>query len=115
LEKGYTDHGMVRRSSSFNTGRIDHLYDNPEIHGSRFYLHYGDLTDSSNLNRILERTAPDEVYNLAAQSFGRGGIGAADQLRAVVEIVRGRLGFAELAAGGQGSIGTAGGGSHHHE
>lgn len=68
LEKGYTIHGMIRRSSSFNTGRIDHLYNDPSIHGSRLFLHYGDLTDSSNLNRILERTAPDEVYNLAAQS-----------------------------------------------
>lgn len=68
LEKGYTVHGMIRRSSSFNTGRIDHLYNDPAIHGSRLFLHYGDLTDSSNLNRILERTQPDEVYNLAAQS-----------------------------------------------
>ena len=68
LEKGYTVHGMIRRSSSFNTGRIDHLYNDPTIHGSTLFLHYGDLTDSSNLNRILERTQPDEVYNLAAQS-----------------------------------------------
>jgi GDPmannose 4,6-dehydratase len=68
LEKGYTVHGMVRRSSSFNTGRIDHLFNDPAVHGTRLFLHYGDLTDSSNLNRILERTAPDEVYNLAAQS-----------------------------------------------
>ena len=68
LEKGYIVHGMIRRSYSFNTGRIDHLYNDPNIHGSKLFLHYGDLTDSSNLNRILERTAPDEVYNLAAQS-----------------------------------------------
>ena len=68
LEKGYTVHGMIRRSSSFNTSRIDHLYNDPGIHGVRLFLHYGDLTDSSNLNRLLERTAPDEVYNLAAQS-----------------------------------------------
>ena len=68
LEKGYTVHGMIRRSSSFNTGRIDHLYNDPAIHGHRLFLHYGDLTDSSNLNRILERTTPDEIYNLAAQS-----------------------------------------------
>ena len=68
LEKGYTVHGMIRRSSSFNTGRIDHLYNDPSIHGSRLFLHHGDLTDSSNLNRILERTQPDEIYNLAAQS-----------------------------------------------
>ncbi|MBX3112636.1 MAG: GDP-mannose 4,6-dehydratase [Fimbriimonadaceae bacterium] len=68
LEKGYTVHGMVRRSSSLNTFRIDHLYDDPEIHGKRFFLHYGDLTDSSNLNRLLEKIGPDEIYNLAAQS-----------------------------------------------
>lgn len=68
LEKGYTVHGMIRRSSSFNTGRIDHLYNDPEILDKRLFLHYGDLTDSSNLNRLLERTAPDEIYNLGAQS-----------------------------------------------
>ncbi len=68
LEKGYTVHGLIRRSSSFNTGRIDHLYNNPEIYNQKLFLHYGDLTDSSNLNRLLEKIAPDEVYNLAAQS-----------------------------------------------
>ena len=68
LSKGYTVHGIIRRSSSFNTGRIDHIYDNPELKDSRFFLHYGDLTDSSNLNRLLEKTAPDEIYNLGAQS-----------------------------------------------
>lgn len=68
LEKGYTVHGMIRRSSSFNTGRIDHLYNDPDIMDHRLFLHYGDLTDSSNLNRLLEKTAPDEIYNLAAQS-----------------------------------------------
>jgi GDPmannose 4,6-dehydratase len=68
LEKGYTVHGMIRRSSSFNTGRIDHLFNDPEIYGQRLFLHHGDLTDSSNLNRLLERTAPDEIYNLGAQS-----------------------------------------------
>ncbi len=68
VDKGYAVHGMVRRASSVNTHRIDHLYNDPEIHGSRFFLHYGDLTDSSNLNRLLEKVAPDEIYNLAAQS-----------------------------------------------
>jgi GDPmannose 4,6-dehydratase len=68
LEKGYTVHGLIRRSSSFNTGRIDHLYNNPDIYNKQLFLHYGDLTDSSNLNRLLEKIAPDEVYNLAAQS-----------------------------------------------
>ncbi len=68
LEKGYTVHGMIRRSSSFNTGRIDHLFNDPEIHDKTLFLHHGDLTDSSNLNRLLEKIAPDEIYNLGAQS-----------------------------------------------
>ena len=68
LDKGYTVHGMIRRSSSFNTSRIDHLYRNPEIMDQRLFLHYGDLTDSSNLNRMLEKIGPDEIYNLGAQS-----------------------------------------------
>ena len=68
LEKGYDVHGIIRRSSSFNTGRIDHLYNNSEVSGKRFFLHYGDVTDTSNLNRLLEKTEPDEIYNLAAQS-----------------------------------------------
>ncbi len=68
LEKGYEVHGMIRRSSSFNTGRIDHLYNDPEILDKRLFLHYGDLTDSSNLNRMLEKVGPDEIYNLGAQS-----------------------------------------------
>ncbi|MBE2279475.1 MAG: GDP-mannose 4,6-dehydratase [Ignavibacteriaceae bacterium] len=68
LEKGYTVHGIIRRSSSFNTGRIDHLFNNPEIHDKRLFLHYGDLVDTSNLNRLLAKIQPDEIYNLAAQS-----------------------------------------------
>lgn len=68
LEKGYEVHGMVRRSSSFNTGRIDHLFNDKKIHDQKFFLHYGDLTDSSNLNRMLENIGPDEIYNLGAQS-----------------------------------------------
>ena len=67
LQKGYDVHGIIRRSSSFNTQRIDHLYNDESLKG-RFFLHYGDLTDSSNLNRILEKTQPDEIYNLGAQS-----------------------------------------------
>lgn len=68
LEKGYEVHGIMRRSSSFNTGRIDHLYNNPEIMGKRLFLHYGDVVDTSNLNRLIEKIAPNEIYNLAAQS-----------------------------------------------
>ncbi|MCU7493742.1 MAG: GDP-mannose 4,6-dehydratase [Ignavibacteria bacterium] len=68
LEKGYEVHGIIRRSSSFNTGRIDHLYNNPDISGKTLFLHYGDLVDTSNLNRLLEKICPDEIYNLAAQS-----------------------------------------------
>lgn len=68
LEKDYIVHGMLRRSSSFNTGRIDHLFNNPKIMNQSLFLHYGDLTDSSNLNRLLEKIQPDEIYNLGAQS-----------------------------------------------
>ncbi|MEI0549839.1 GDP-mannose 4,6-dehydratase [Brachyspira intermedia] len=71
LEKGYEVHGIIRRSSSFNTERIDHLYSDPHINDVRMFLHYGDLSDSSNLSRILERIQPDEIYNLAAQSHVR--------------------------------------------
>ncbi|MEN6542688.1 GDP-mannose 4,6-dehydratase [Parvibaculum sp.] len=68
LDKGYVVHGVKRRSSSFNTGRIDDLYQDPHIESARLFLHYGDLTDSSNLIRIVQETKPDEIYNLAAQS-----------------------------------------------
>ena len=68
LKRGYEVHGMIRRASSFTTGRIDHLFSDPEIHGVRLFLHHGDMTDSSNLNRLMEQIGPDEVYNLAAQS-----------------------------------------------
>ncbi len=68
LEKGYEVHGIIRRASSFNTGRIDHLYKDPHLDGVRLFLHYGDLTDSSNLNRLIEKIAPAEIYNLGAQS-----------------------------------------------
>ncbi|MEI7492874.1 MAG: GDP-mannose 4,6-dehydratase [Bacteroidota bacterium] len=69
LQKGYCVHGILRRSSSFNTGRIDHLYfSNSENMDKKLFLHYGDLTDSSNLNRLLEKIQPDEIYNLGAQS-----------------------------------------------
>jgi GDPmannose 4,6-dehydratase len=68
LEKGYEVHGIKRRSSSFNTQRVDHIYEDPHIQNKNFILHYGDLTDSSNLTRILSEVQPDEVYNLGAQS-----------------------------------------------
>ena len=68
LEKGYEVHGIIRRSSSFNTGRVDHLYNDPEMLNKKLFLHYGDLVDTSNLNRLLEKIEPDEIYNLAAQS-----------------------------------------------
>jgi len=68
LEKGYTVHGLKRRSSSFNTGRIEHLYQDPHVENQRFVLHYGDMTDATNLIRIVQQTQPDEIYNLAAQS-----------------------------------------------
>jgi GDPmannose 4,6-dehydratase len=68
LEKGYEVHGIKRRASLFNTQRVDHIYEDPHVANSRFRLHYGDLTDSSNLTRILSEVQPDEVYNLGAQS-----------------------------------------------
>lgn len=68
LEKGYEVHGIKRRASSFNTARIDHIYQDPHTDNSKFHLHYGDLTDTSNLTRILKDIEPDEVYNLGAQS-----------------------------------------------
>ncbi len=68
LEKGYEVHGIKRRASLFNTGRIDHIYEDPHVENSRFRLHYGDLTDSSNLTRIVSEVQPDEIYNLGAQS-----------------------------------------------
>jgi GDPmannose 4,6-dehydratase len=68
LEKGYTVHGVKRRSSSFNTGRVDHLYVDPHERHTRFHMHFGDMTDATNLIRVMQETRPDEVYNLAAQS-----------------------------------------------
>ncbi len=68
LEKGYTVHGIKRRASSFNTSRVDHIYQDPHVDNARFKLHYGDLSDSSNLTRIIQETQPDEIYNLGAQS-----------------------------------------------
>ncbi len=68
LDKGYVVHGIKRRSSSFNTQRVDHLYVDPHIENAQFFMHYGDMTDSTNLIRILQETRPDEIYNLAAQS-----------------------------------------------
>jgi GDPmannose 4,6-dehydratase len=71
LEKGYEVHGLIRRASTFNTGRVDHLYTDPHLEGVRFFLHYADLTDGSRLATLLQRIQPDEVYHLAAQSHVR--------------------------------------------
>jgi GDPmannose 4,6-dehydratase len=71
LEKGYTVHGIIRRASSFNTQRIDHLYQDPHIPGTRLFLDHGDLSDSTSLNTILRQVVPDEIYNLGAQSHVR--------------------------------------------
>ena len=68
LEKGYEVHGIKRRASSFNTQRVDHIYQDANFDNENFVLHYGDLTDSSNLTRIIQEVQPDEVYNLGAQS-----------------------------------------------
>jgi GDPmannose 4,6-dehydratase len=68
LKKGYIVHGTKRRSSLLNTDRIDHLYEDPHVEHRNFFLHYADLTDSTNLIRIIQETQPDEIYNLAAMS-----------------------------------------------
>ena len=71
LEKGYEVHGIIRRASTFNTERVDHLYQDPHINGVRLFLHYGDIADSTNLIKLLYRIQPDEIYHLAAQSHVR--------------------------------------------
>lgn len=71
LSKGYEVHGIIRRSSTFNTNRIDHLYQDPHVRDARLFLHYGDLTDSSNIARMIEKYHPEEIYNLGAQSHVR--------------------------------------------
>lgn len=71
LEKGYEVHGIIRRASTFNTDRIDHLYVDPHIPDARFFLHYGDLTDGTSLGKLIEKIQPHEVYNLGAQSHVR--------------------------------------------
>jgi GDPmannose 4,6-dehydratase len=68
LEKGYVVHGIKRRSSLFNTQRVDHIYEDPQVENARFILHYGDLSDTSNLIRIVQEKQPDEIYNLGAQT-----------------------------------------------
>jgi len=98
LEKGYEVHGVIRRSSSFNTSRIDHIYQDPHTSGCRLFLHYGDLNDASSLNLLLKKLRPDEIYNLGAQSHVRvsfdvpeytgevTGLGATRLLEAVREL-----------------------------
>lgn len=71
LDKDYEVHGLIRRASTFNTGRIEHLYRDPHIEGVKLFLHYGDLSDSSNLSRLIEKIVPDEIYHLGAQSHVR--------------------------------------------
>jgi GDPmannose 4,6-dehydratase len=71
LEKGYEVHGIIRRASTFNTSRIDHLYTDPHLNGVRLFLHYGDLSDSLNLTRLIDRIGPNEIYHLGAQSHVR--------------------------------------------
>ena len=68
LEKGYEVHGVKRRSSSFNTGRIEDIYEDPHVENPRMHLHFGDVTDATNIIRVVQEVQPDEIYNLAAQS-----------------------------------------------
>src|SRR6202165_3730794 len=97
LSKGYEVHGIIRRASTFNTARIDHLYQDPHVHGIQLFLHYGDLSDAVQLVKLLYELQPDEIYNLAAQSHVRvsfdipeytadiTGVGAARILEAIIE------------------------------
>src|ERR1041385_8093959 len=97
LAKGYEVHGIIRRASSFNTDRIDHLYNDKDVYGVKLFLHFGDLADSTNLIKLLYGVQPDEIYNLAAQSHVRvsfdipeytadiTGVGAARILEAIIE------------------------------
>jgi GDP-mannose 4,6-dehydratase len=71
LGKGYEVHGVIRRASTFNTGRVDHIYRDPHLPGTHLFLHYGDLNDASSMNAILRKVRPDEIYNLGAQSHVR--------------------------------------------
>ena len=71
LQKGYDVHGIIRRASTFNTGRVDHIYKDPHVEGSRFHLHYGDLADANTIRNLLYKVQPDEIYNLGAQSHVR--------------------------------------------
>src|SRR6202161_4654254 len=71
LEKGYELHGIIRRSSTFNTAHVEHLYQDPHLNGVRFFLNYGDISDSTGLNLLLRKIRPVEIYNLAAQSHVR--------------------------------------------
>ncbi|MDP2599072.1 MAG: GDP-mannose 4,6-dehydratase, partial [Candidatus Liptonbacteria bacterium] len=68
LKKGYDVHGIIRRASTFNTGRLDGIYKDPHIEGSKFHLHYGDLSDANTVRKLVYKVAPDEIYNLGAQS-----------------------------------------------
>ena len=86
LDKGYEVHGLIRRSSSFNTQRIDHLYQDPHTAGVRLFLHYGDVTDGGSLARLMYETQPDEVYHLAAQSHVRVSFDAPDYTGDVVAL-----------------------------
>ena len=100
LNKGYIVHGIKRRSSLFNTDRIDHLYHDTHEEGRPFYLHYGDMTDSMNLTRIIQETQPDEIYNLAAMSHVH--------VCKVLEPRRGRQGCREHAHVPHGACGRGG-------
>ena len=71
LKKGYEVHGIIRRSSSFNTSRINHIFQDPHQKGKKLILHYGDLSDASNISRLIEKIKPDEIYHLGAQSHVR--------------------------------------------
>ena len=84
LSKGYIVHGVVRRASTFNTERLDTIYADPHLLGARLFLHYGDMADGASLRKILERSKPAEIYNLAAQSHVRVSFDQAEDRKSVV-------------------------------
>ena len=102
LGKGYEVHGIIRRSSTFNTERIDHLYQDPHKPGTRLFLHYGDLTDATSLHRVIEEVKPDEIYNLGAQSHVK--VSFDEPLYTADVVALGTLRLLEASAGCAGRI-----------
>ena len=87
LEKGYEVHGIIRRSSTFNTERIDHIFQDPHVKDAKLILHYGDLTDGSNVARLLTKIKPDEIYHLGAQSHDIHKLALAVSVQVIINLI----------------------------